>query len=94
MHETGLSKEAEEMLEKWEDPQYMAGFNAGCETFQATDTDLDKANQRITYQENCIKLLNDNIERLEDIIGDLKQPWYRKLWNKLPRISINIERGA
>lgn len=27
-------------------------------------------------------------------LNDLKQPWYVKLWNKLPRISIKIERGA
>tara|TARA_R100001530_G_scaffold99676_1_gene69306 strand:+ start:424 stop:702 length:279 start_codon:yes stop_codon:yes gene_type:complete len=76
----------------WDNPYYIAGFSAACETFKATDTDLDKANQRITYQENCIKLLNDNITELEDTIYELNQPWYIKLWNQIPRFSLSIRR--
>ena len=82
----------EERYADWNNPYYMAGFSAALETFKATDTDLDKANKRITYQENSIKLLNDHIEGLEDIINDLKQPWYVKLWNKIPRFSLSIRR--
>ena len=85
MHETGLSEEAQADYDKWSNPDYIAGFNAACKTNLATDTDLDKAKQRITYQENCIKLL-------EDTIDNLKQPWYVKLWNSIPRFTLAIRR--
>ena len=91
MHSTGLSKETEEQLDKWDDPQYMSGFTAGCEATKRTEDDLRSINETL---EERIRELNEDLGLCVSELHDLKQPWYVKLWNKLPRISINIERGA
>ena len=76
----------------WNNPYYIAGFNVALETFKASDTELDKAHQQIVLLETCSKLSNEKIEELENIIDALKQPWYVKLWNKIPRFSLSIRR--
>ena len=82
----------EEKYADWNNPYYMAGFSAALATINVTDTDLDKAHQKIALLELSSKLSNEKIEELEDIIDLLKQPWYIKLWNKIPRFSLSIRR--
>ena len=98
MHETGLSKEAEKMLDKWDDPQYIAGYNAGNDYVATVREDLqeeiDTLEVRNKTLEERISELNEDLGQCVSEIHDLKQPWYVKLWKKVPRISINIERGA
>jgi hypothetical protein len=91
MHETGLSKEAQAEYDKWDDPQYMAGYDAGTKWSKDERHVLKKDNADLQER---IKELNGDLELCVLELNDLKQPWYVKLWNKLPRISINIERGA
>ena len=91
MHETGLSKEAQAEYDKWDDPQYMSGFTAGCEATKRTEDDLRSINETL---EERISELNEDLGQCVSELHDLKQPWYVKLWKKVPRISINIERGA
>jgi len=93
MHPTGLSKEAQADYDKWEDPQYMSGFNAGCEaTRTARKRTEDKLNQTIADLTRGIELANKVIEGMDDEIRELKQTWYIKLWNSIPKISISIIR--
>ena len=91
MHETGLSKEAQAEYDKWDDPQYMSGFTAGCEATKRTEETL---NHKIEDLEGLIETLEQRIAGRDETITYLRLPWYVKLWKKLPRISINIERGA
>ena len=90
MHPNPLFKEVK--YADWNNPYYIAGFNVALETFKASDTELDKAHQQIVLLETCSKLSNEKIEELENIIDALKQPWYVKLWNKIPKFSISIRR--
>ena len=82
----------EEKYADWDNPYYIAGFSAALKTYTESDTKLDKAHQQIALLETCSKLSNEKIEELEDIIDALKQPWYLKLWNKIPRFSLSIRR--
>ena len=89
MHPTGLSKEAQADYDKWEDPQYMSGFNAGCEATKRTEDNLYETIADLT---RGIELANKVIEGMDDEIRELNQPWYIKLWNSIPKISISIIR--
>ena len=95
MHETGLSKETQAEYDKWNDPQYMSGFTAGCDaTTRGSDEKIAMLEERVSILEQIRKELNGELEICVLELHDLKQPWYVKLWKKVPRISINIERGA
>tara|TARA_R110000824_G_scaffold4623_8_gene22273 strand:- start:3099 stop:3395 length:297 start_codon:yes stop_codon:yes gene_type:complete len=83
----------------WDNPYYMAGYASGCESASKTATydwkqqeQTDDALRQIMFKDQAIKALNDKVEELEDIIDALNQPWYIKLWNKTPKISIQITR--
>ena len=62
MHETGLSKEAEADYDKWEDPQYIAGYNAGNDYVATVREDLQEE----------IDTLEERVSILEQIRKELK----------------------
>ena len=82
----------EELLSN--EPKYLLGWKAGLsyisDTTHLTDK-IDELEQQITIKNECIELLNDKIESLED---ELEITWYHKLWSKIPRISIIIKKGV
>jgi len=93
----------------WDNPYYQAGYASGCETKPLRDrklleerNDLIKENAKLIGMQK--ELIASRDEHIKELYADLelrgheleylKQPWYVKLWKKVPRISINIERGA
>ena len=46
---------------------------------------IDKLGQQAQLREVCIDNLKAKIEELET-------PWYIKLWNKMPKVSLKVER--
>jgi hypothetical protein len=82
----------------WDNPYYQAGFTAGCETGnyieEAQREQIAENANLIGMQKELIAVRDERISELVSELNDLKQPWYVKLWKKVPRISINIERGA
>ena len=96
----------EDKYNDWDNPYYQAGYASGCETKPLRDRKLLKErNDLIKENANLIGMQKELIavrdERISELISELnnltrisKQPWYVKLWKKVPRISINIERGA
>ena len=82
----------EEFLSKSSD--YKLGFHMGLT--HVTDNSwynnkIEELEQKITVKNECIEILNNKIVTIEN---ELKISWYRKLLNKLPRISITIKRGV
>ena len=76
MHPTGYSKELDRDLE-----------------YEENITKLeDVYRYEITFKDKCIEELNAKVEELEDVIDELSQTWYIKLWNSIPKISISIIR--
>ena len=84
--------EHEELL--FNEPKYLLGWQAGLahisDTTHLTDK-IDELEQQITIKNECIELLSNKIDKLED---ELEIPWYHKLWSKIPRISIVIKKGV
>ena len=86
MHSTGYSKELERDQEKWDSPTPLQNYKNGW------DSCADKLEDEITFKDKCIEELNAKVEELEDVIDELSQTWYIKLWNSIPKISISIIR--
>ena len=93
MHSTGYSKELERDQEKWDSPtplqNYKNGWDSCAEVYEEKTTKLE---DEITFKDHCIEELNAKVEELEDVIDELSQTWYIKLWNSIPKISISIIR--
>jgi len=80
----------EELL--FNEPKYLQGWQAGLahvvDNTHLTDK-IDKLEQQARVNGLWIKMLKTKIEELEE---ELELTWYRKLLNKIPRISITIRR--
>ena len=88
----------EDKYNDWDNPYYQAGYASGCETKPLRDrkllkerNDLIKENANlIGMQKELIAVRDERISELVSELNDLKQPWYVKLWKKIPRIKISI----
>ena len=89
MHSTGYSKELERDQEKWDSPNYNYGWDNCAKVYEENITKLE---DDITFKDHCIEELNAKVEELEDVVDELSQTWYVKLWNSIPKISISIIR--
>ena len=76
----------EEKYADWDNPYYMAGFHAGCES---SDKCIRDDNQKLKDKVDVLKSVNKTL--LIRIAG-LEQTWYVKLCNKIPRFSLSIRR--
>ena len=94
MNEHPFTDDVDKQERIFNEPAYKDGWQAGLayitNTSPLTDK-IDELEQQITIKNECIELLNDKIESLED---ELEITWYHKLWSKIPRISIIIKKGV
>ena len=94
----------EDKYNDWDNPYYMAGYQSGCEATREMKplrqrkllkerNDLIKENANlIGMQKELIAVRDERISELISELNNLKQPWYVKLWNNIPRFSLSIRR--
>ena len=51
---------------------------------------LEEAEDQLREKEELVNSLLDKIVDLKAIIEDLSKPWYRKLLDKIPTISVKL----
>ena len=81
----------EELL--WTDQSYKRGWERGL--LMVTDVTTERTSHltnKIEELEGINETLEQRIAGRDETIAYLKQPWYRKLLNKLPNIKIEWKR--
>ena len=76
----------EELL--FNEPKYLQGWQAGL----AHVVDNTHLTDKIDKLEQQAQLNNACVDRLKAKIEELETPWYIKLWNKMPKVSLKVER--
>ncbi len=60
------------------------------ELYNSTSRMLEEAEDQLREKEELVNSLLDKIVDLKAIIEDLSKPWYRKLLDKIPTISVKL----